>query len=230
METVYNAKVAQEGTAAAWGDIAGTAAPYVASLFVAPEDIAAAGARGADLLGQAGEFLRPLSKISYSSSLDILGSGPQFQFGRIGEYANEVAPLSGSVPNAGALGTAIQMYYPPSGGFLLTPTPETLNTGYQFSRFGGFFDETGAFTDFGNFVAPVDVPYEMRSLPPGADVTRPLTTYEVLKPMPDVLSGPAAPAFDQLGLGMQHQLPMTIQDYLDQGYIRIVNQVVPKNP
>lgn len=127
-------------------------------------------------------------------------------------------------------GTAIQAYWPPNGGFLLTPKTETLNTCYKFSRFGGFFDETGAFKDFGTYVAPVDVPFGMRSLPPSTDAARPLTINEVVKPIPDVMSGPAAPAFNQLGLGTQHQLPMTNQDYVDQGYIRIINQVVPKKP
>lgn len=41
------------------------------------------------------------------------------------------------------------------------------------------------------------------------------------------MSGPAAPAFNQYGLGMQRQLPMTIQDYIEQGFIKIINQFVP---
>ena len=69
----------------------------------------------------------------------------------------------------------------------------------------------------------------MRALPQGTDITKPLTVYEVLKPIPDVPTGRAAPAFNELGLGVQHQLPLTIQDYLDQGYIRIVKQTIPKN-
>ncbi len=126
-------------------------------------------------------------------------------------------------------GTAIQSYWPPNGGFLGPKVPQTLQPGYSFSRFGGFIDESGAFKDFGNYVAPVDVPYGMRALPQGTDITKPLTVYEVLKPIPDVPTGRAAPAFNELGLGVQHQLPLTIQDYLDQGYIRIVKQTIPKN-
>lgn len=37
-------------------------------------------------------------------------------------------------------------------------------------------------------------------------------------------SGPSAPYFGELGLGRQHQLPSTIQDYLDQGLIRLVER------
>jgi hypothetical protein len=29
---------------------------------------------------------------------------------------------------------------------------------------------------------------------------------------------------------MQHQLPMTIQDYIEQGFIKIINQVIPSKP
>jgi hypothetical protein len=134
---------------------------------------------------------------------------------------------SAAITNASK--TAIQTYWPPTGGFFKTPVPETLGEGYRFSRYGGFFDESGTFKDFGSFVAPENVPYGMRALPPGTNM-KPLSTYEVVKPIPDVPSGPAAPYFGELGLGKQHQLPMTIQDYLDQGYIRLLNRDVPKNP
>jgi len=67
----------------------------------------------------------------------------------------------------------------------------------------------------------------MRALPPGTDAMKPLTVYEVVKPIPNVPTGPAGPAFGELGLGTQHQLPLPIQDYLDQGHIRIIRQTVP---
>ncbi len=121
---------------------------------------------------------------------------------------------------------AIQKYWPSNGGFLNTPTPQTLDAGYKFSRYGGFINNEGKFQDFGAYIAPADVPYEMRALPPGSDA-KPFTTYEVVNPIQDVPTGPAAPAFGQLGLGIQHQLPMTIQDYLDQGDIKVINQTLP---
>ncbi len=125
--------------------------------------------------------------------------------------------------------TAIQTYWPPNGGFATKPTPETLQPGYLFSRYGGYVDETGTFNDFGSFVAPANVPYGMRALPPGTDL-RPLSTYEVVRPIHNVPSGPAASYFGELGQGKQHQLPMTIQDYLDQGIIRLVERKVPTKP
>ena len=123
--------------------------------------------------------------------------------------------------------TGVQTYWPPNGGFRTAPVPETLAEGYRMSRYGGFFDESG-FKDFGSFTAPENVPYGMRALPPGTDL-KPYSTYEVVKPIPDVPSGPSASYFGELGLGTQHQLPMTIQDYLDQGSIRLISRSVPGN-
>ena len=116
---------------------------------------------------------------------------------------------------------------PSKWGFGTAPIAEELRPGYHFSRCGGFFDESGAFEDFGNFIAPADVPYGMRALPPGTNL-KPLSTYEVIKPFPDVPSGPAAPYFGKLGLGKQHQLLLTIQDYLEQGFIRVIDRLISK--
>lgn len=121
----------------------------------------------------------------------------------------------------------MQTYYPPNGGFWSTPTAETLQPGSQFSRYGGFFDADGNFQDFGGYGAPTDVPYGMRALPPGSDM-KPLSVYEVVQPMPNVLTGQASPYFGEMGLGQQYQFPMTIQDYLDQGYIRTISRDVPQ--
>ena len=63
--------------------------------------------------------------------------------------------------------------------------------------------------------------------PPGTKM-KSFSTYEIVKPIPNVLSGPSAPHFGELGLGKQHQLPMTIQDYLEQGYIHLIDRNTPK--
>jgi hypothetical protein len=164
--------------------------------------------------------------LQQGAEAQIKGGAPEVRAGA--SAAVDTAALA----NAGksASGTAIQTYWPSNNGFLGTPVPQTLEAGYQFNRYGGFFDETGAFQDFGAFVAPTEVPYGMRALPPGTNIAKPLSTYEVIRPISDVPTGPAAPAFGELGLGTQHQLPMTIQDYLDQGYIKLIDQTVPKKP
>ena len=67
----------------------------------------------------------------------------------------------------------------------------------------------------------------MRALPPGTDLSKPLSVYQVVKPINNVPSGPAAPWFGELGTGIQHELPLTIQDYIEQGYIKLINRVNP---
>jgi hypothetical protein len=134
------------------------------------------------------------------------------------------------VHNCGASNSAARRelitYYPPNRGFLRDPVPETLTPGTRISRYGGFLDEAGEFKDFGTFVAPDDVPLPMRALPRGSEA-RPYTVYEVLKPMEDVPSGPAAPWFGQIGLGKQLELPLPIQDLIEQGFIRPLTRVIP---
>lgn len=61
-----------------------------------------------------------------------------------------------------------------------------------------FLTEAGTFRDFGSFAALTNVPYGMRALAPGSDM-KPLTVYEVMKPIPNVLSVPAFPWFGQIG-------------------------------
>ena len=82
----------------------------------------------------------------------------------------------------------LQTYYPPNSGFLSDPDVGALDVGYRFDRYGGYFDDYGVFHDFGTFAAPDGTPYGMRALPPGSD-GKPLTTYEVVRKVPGVLSG-----------------------------------------
>lgn len=95
------------------------------------------------------------------------------------------------------------------------------------SRYGGFYDASGNFVDYGNFVAPVDVPYGMRALPLGTDTSKPLSVYQVVTPILNVPTGLASPWFGELGLGTQQQLPLTIQDYLDSGALQLINRTNP---
>ncbi|WP_443751362.1 glycohydrolase toxin TNT-related protein [Asticcacaulis solisilvae] len=144
------------------------------------------------------------------------------------EAADKVAAAESAEVNAAkSVAPPNEIVWPPNRGFLGDPVPQTLDVGYRFDRYGGFFDKTtGEFKDLGTFVAKEGTPYPARALPPGSDA-KPFSTYEVLKPIPDVPTGPSAPWFNQPGLGIQHELPMPIQDLVEQGYIRRVDQVVP---
>lgn len=105
------------------------------------------------------------------------------------------------------------------GGFNGPPTITELQPGHTFDRYGGRFDEKGNFTDQGKFVAPVDVPFDQRALP-DSSLKSPYRQYEVLKPIPEVNSGSAAPWFGKPGMGTQYQLPMSIDDLVKEGFIR----------
>lgn len=188
-------------------------------------------AKGLGVLGDIAENAAANSTSFYRSIPNEFGQFPLangasagLDFGAV-ETASKIK--SSTQITTGSTSSAVQTYYPPNRGFFGQPTLQDLGSGYQFDRYGGFFDESGIFNDFGTFVAPANTPYRMRALPPGTDL-RPLTTYEVIKPISGVPSGSAAPYFGELGLGTQHELPLPIQDYLDQGYIRIINQAVPK--
>jgi hypothetical protein len=116
-------------------------------------------------------------------------------------------------------------FWPRNNGFLVIDGNMSLDPGYRFSRYGGYFDG-GVFKDGGRYVAPEGVPFENRALPANS-LLKPYTVYEVVKQIPDIPTGPAIPWFGQPGFGPQHQLPKPLQYYLDNGYIRVVSQHVP---
>jgi hypothetical protein len=101
--------------------------------------------------------------------------------------------------------------YPPNRGFLLEPKRETLQPGTMLDRYG---------SESGRFVSPKDVPASARSLPPGVANSK-LHTYQVLKPF-DVYGGPAAPAFNQPGGGIQYELNRSVKDLIIEGYLKRV--------
>ncbi|MBA8807746.1 glycohydrolase toxin TNT-related protein [Promicromonospora sukumoe] len=102
-------------------------------------------------------------------------------------------------------------YWPPNRGALGETTREFLYAGTRIDRYGH---------PFGRFVAPAGTPYAMRALPPGSS-SKPLTTYEVLKPF-EVQSSQAAPAFCELGLGTQYELPTSVDKLVVKGILREV--------
>ena len=91
------------------------------------------------------------------------------------------------------------------------PDPAVIQPGSIVDRLGG---------TNGTFVAPQGTPFSARSLP--ADfASKPLNAYEVVKPI-NVDAGVTAPWFNQLGGGIQFELPKTVQELLNSGHIRPV--------
>jgi hypothetical protein len=95
-------------------------------------------------------------------------------------------------------------------GFASTPVDDVLEVGTKVDRYG----KPG-----GGFVSPVGTPYGARSLAPGTNAAS-LRTYEVLKPIEGVKTGQIAPWFDEVGLGVQHELPESVQWLTDNGYLK----------
>jgi hypothetical protein len=95
--------------------------------------------------------------------------------------------------------------WPPSDGFLGAPTMEVLPPGTLVERYG--------FED-GSFVCPVGTPFPMRSLP-ASYISKPYHVY-LVKLCLSVWAGPIAPAFGQPGLGIQYQLPLSVDELVAQ--------------
>lgn len=97
--------------------------------------------------------------------------------------------------------------YPSADGYVLDDYGDPVNWTQTLPR-GQRIDRYGS--EFGGFLAPVGLPYTMRSIPPSNLVGTPAAgcnyhVYEVLRPF-DVTSGPIAAWFYQLGGGLQYQL------------------------
>ena len=82
----------------------------------------------------------------------------------------------------------------------------------------------GNFTDeFGFFSSPAGESFGSRALPADYQNTKPYRKYKIIKEIPNVKQGRAAPWFNQPGLGIQYQLPLSIDDLLNAGYIILIN-------
>ncbi len=104
-----------------------------------------------------------------------------------------------------------KLIWPDNKGFDGAPKATTLEPGTRIDRFG---PETGQYT------SPAGTPLPQRALPPGSE-SRPLHTYEVLKPI-EVEGGKIAPWFGQPGGGTQYLMPASIRDLIKAGYLREV--------
>jgi hypothetical protein len=106
----------------------------------------------------------------------------------------QIIPYSGQLtPNS----------WPENRGFLAIPSTTTLQPGSVFDRYG---------SRFGTFVAKEGTPFPMRGLPEDNLRYEP-ESYRVRHSF-DVKSGLTAPAFGQPGLGIQYELPFTVDELI----------------
>jgi hypothetical protein len=125
--------------------------------------------------------------------------------------------------------------FPPADGFLLRPTGQPiefvapLGPGTRIDRFG---------SEFGAFLAPLDTPYAERALPPmsldnfDAAYTCNYHVYRVVRRF-SAEEGPIAPAFGQIGHGLQIELlgslvpgapaRLNVRWLIDNGYLLRAN-------
>ena len=104
-----------------------------------------------------------------------------------------------------------EIEWPPNNG-AVEGSNETvvLEAGSQIDRYG---------SEDGYFTAATDTPYEQRSCAPGSD-QKPYHQYEVLKPIEGVEKGITAPWFDEPGGGVQYMMPSSIEELVNQGFLK----------
>ncbi len=99
--------------------------------------------------------------------------------------------------------------YPVSDGYLGGGGVNTqLRPGTRIDRYG---------SEYGTYVSPQGTPFPQRALPADAQ-SRQLNTYEVVRPL-DVRGGIIAPAYGQVGGGVQYQTPRRIFELIPE-YLR----------
>lgn len=163
----------------------------------------ATGAAGGALAFGAGKVASTALRKAESSTLQRAG-----EFIESGLHAQK-GPLARASRTSPTSGSFLDDTLPPNRGFAHDPIEHVLQPGVKVSRYG---------RETGTFVSPLGTPFEMRSLPASAR-SRPLTTYEVVEPL-TVRSGLALHWYGQEGLGVQHELPHSIQVLIQKGILR----------
>jgi hypothetical protein len=179
--------------------------------------------KGEEVLQQAGNAFRGITKTQFFETV------PEFinpANGLLGDQAWDLWKAK----NWGALEDLfktnnINGKWPPNRGFIEFTT-EPLTIGKEIDRYGGYFDNNGIFKDGGNFASPKGASFESRALPAEyltATPPKTYTKYKVIKEIPSVKKGTAAPWFNQPGMGTQYELPYSIDELLQGGFIIKIN-------
>ena len=106
-----------------------------------------------------------------------------------------------------------EVIWPPKNGVEGELYNKTLNPGEVIDRYG---------LDDGYYTAPAGTPYGHRSLAPGTE-NKPYSKFEIIKPI-TVEAGKVVPWFDAPGGGEQYKMPFSIEDLIDEGYIRRIEE------
>jgi RHS repeat-associated protein len=150
--------------------------------------------------------------------------GHEFASGHVGEALGSIATLAAAVlitrrlglaPEEGessAVGNALERWsWPPNRGFLGDPVQTTLKVGTRIDRYG---------YPGGTFVSPAGTPFPERALLPST-INSPYNLYEVTQPL-EVRAGTVASWFGYGGGGIQYELPQSVADLIEQGFLKRV--------
>lgn len=107
--------------------------------------------------------------------------------------------------------TALQTYYPRNNGAFSKIESKFLMQGEKIDRFGKLS---------GKYFSPQATPMQMRALPPSADTSL-YHVFEVIKPF-EVETSVIAPAFGQIGLGIQYRSVVSVEVLLKRGIIKMI--------
>ena len=103
----------------------------------------------------------------------------------------------------------------PNGGRV----PGTIQEGQTLEK-GTIIDRYG--NPYGKYTSPVGTPYEQRGLP-YVENPNAYHKYKVLKPIDNVVVSKIAEAFEQLGGGIQFELPLPIKELIKKKFLKEIN-------
>jgi hypothetical protein len=115
--------------------------------------------------------------------------------------------------------------WPPNSGAVSLKIV-TLDSGMLVDRYGGYYLADSIFHDYGKFVSFKGVPFPERALPPNT-LKSPYRLYRIIKAIANIKMGEIIPWFNEPGLGIQFELPVSIDDLKQGGYIVEINSKPP---
>jgi len=102
----------------------------------------------------------------------------------------------------------------------------TLDSGKLIDRYGGYYLADSVFHDKGKFVCFKGVPFPKRALPLST-LKSPYRLYRIVKSIANIKRGLIIPWFNEPGLGVQFEMPVSIDDLKQGGYIVEVSSKPP---
>jgi hypothetical protein len=166
------------------------------------------GVRFADFRASVKQFMDSTKKALLDTSWQLWKSE---KWTSLEQFFTKDSLNSGWPPNAGA--ASLKMV--------------TLDSGVLIDRYGGYYLADSVFHDQGKFVCKKGVPFPRRALPKST-LKSPYRLYRIVKSINNIKSGLIIPWFNEPGLGIQFEMPVTIDSLKHGGYIVEISSKPPK--